>query len=425
MQLPGRIAAAIEVLATMAKSHRPASLVLKDWGQSHRFAGSGDRAAIGNLVYDALRRRASHAFLMDEDSPRAIILSVAVRDWGEDPKALAEAFSSDKFGPADITENERTRLSALPDAEQMPGHIRADLPQWLVPSLQIAFGEDWVQEGMALGQRPSLDMRVNTLKSDRERVQKALQRFSPAHCEFAPHGLRISAGVRDARTSNVQADQSYLKGWFEIQDEGSQLVTNFAQAKPGDQVLDYCAGAGGKSLGMAAAMQNKGQIFAHDADRARLAPIYDRILRAGARNIQTRPPEPGALGNLMGKMDLVLVDAPCTGTGTWRRRPDTKWRLTQEQLNQRVGEQAEILDQAAQYVRPGGRLTYITCSVLPEENGDQIQKFLAAHPDFSADESAPPDALPQRVAVSEGMILLSPQRCATDGFFAANVTKRA
>src|SRR5690606_8191794 len=160
---------------------------------------------------------------------------------------------------------------------------------------------------------------------------------------FAANGLRMFAGGKEARTPNVQSDEGYIKGWFEVQDLGSQAVATLAGARPGEQVLDLCAGGGGKTLAMAAAMGNKGQIFAYDSDRSRLAPIYDRLKRNGVRNVQVRAPEPGALDDLVGKVDRVLIDAPCTGTGTWRRRPDTKWKLTPELLTQRMGEQAAIL----------------------------------------------------------------------------------
>lgn len=423
MQLPGRIAAAIEVLTAMEQSHRPVGLALKDWGQSHRFAGSGDRAAIGNLVYDAVRRRLSHAFHMQDETPRALILSVAVRDWHQDPAVLAASFEQDKFAPDAITRSEMQNLTKPDILETAPAHIRADVPEWLAPSLERAFGDEWSAEGHALTQRPSLDMRVNSLKSSSERVLKSLNRFDPKPSPFAPNGIRIAAGTGNSRTPNVQVDEAFQKGWFEIQDEGSQLVAGFAGVKPGMQVLDFCAGAGGKSLALAAMMENKGQIFAHDSDRSRLAPIYDRIKRAGVRNIQTRQPETNELNNLIGKIDAVLVDAPCTGAGTWRRRPDTKWRLTQDQLNQRLNEQAQILDQAMQYLRPGGRLTYITCSILPEENTDQIESFLSRHPNMVIDPSVEQPSSARAFLTSDNTIMLSPMRSDTDGFFSANVLK--
>ncbi len=431
MQLPGRIAAAIEVLDDVATRHRPVALALKDWGVRHRFAGSGDRAAIGNLVYDALRKRASHAHAMGADTPRALVLAVAVFDWGSDPATLNAGFAADKFGPDAISDAEMARLTAEDPLKGAADHVRADVPEWLAPSLQAAFGDRWIEEARALTERPPLDLRVNRLKADPERVTKALKRFEPQASAIAPMALRMAAGSGNARTPNVQSDEGYLKGWFEIQDQGSQLVAALAGAVPGQQVLDLCAGAGGKTLALAAAMQNKGQIFAYDTDRSRLAPIYDRLKRNGARNVQVRAPEPGALDDLVGKMDRVVVDAPCTGTGTWRRRPDTKWRLTAEQLAARQAEQAEILAGAADYVKPGGQLVYITCSVLPEENSAQIAAFLAARQDFSA---VPASGVwfdrvgreaPEGLYDGPDGVMLTPATTGSDGFFVAILARRA
>src|SRR5690606_34587654 len=217
------------------------------------------------------------------------------------------------------------------------------------------------------------------------------------------------------RTPNVTTDEGYQKGWFEVQDQGSQIVAALAGAREGEQVLDLCAGAGGKTLALAATMGNKGQVFAYDADRSRLAPIYDRLKRNGVRNVQVRAPNPGALDDLAGKMDRVVVDAPCTGTGTWRRRPDTKWKLTPDLLAQRRSEQADILEQALQYLKPGGILAYITCSILPEENDDQIVAFKTARPVQSIEvadawRSALITELPNGLATDAGGLLLSPHR---------------
>ncbi len=430
MQLPGRLAAAIEVLSDLETRHRPASEALRDWGVSHRFAGSGDRAAIGNLVYDALRRRASHAYAMATDTPRALVLSVAVRDWGETPEGLVESFATDRFAPDAITSGELARLSAPDPLADAPDAVRADLPDWIVPLFAEAFGAEAVAEGVGLTARPPVDLRVNRLKSDLARVEKGLKRFAPQRAPIVPDGLRLAPGTRAARTPNVLVDEGYLKGWFEVQDAGSQTVAALAGAVAGTQVLDYCAGAGGKTLALASDMDNHGQIFAHDADRNRLAPIYDRLKRAGVRNVQTRPPDPELLEDLNGHMDLVLVDAPCTGTGTWRRRPDTKWRLSPEQLAVRVGEQAEILDEATKFVRPGGHVAYITCSLLPPENTGTIAGFRSRHPEFvPADHFALwAKAFPDTAAVpglGRDALWLSPARSDTDGFFISVLEKRA
>jgi 16S rRNA (cytosine967-C5)-methyltransferase len=422
MRLPGRLSAAIEVLAAIETRHRPVAEALKDWGQANRFAGAGDRAAIGNLVYDALRKRASHVWAMGANTPRALVLSVAVRDWGETPEGLNDLFAQDSHAPAIIDADEARRLSAPDPLADAPEHVRADLPEWVAPLIS-----DAVAEGRAMASRPPLDLRVNTLKATRERVQKSLARFGPREAAHSPVGLRMPAGFRDARTPNVTTDEGYLKGWFEVQDEGSQCAALLTGAKAGEQVLDLCAGAGGKTLAIGAAMENKGQIFAYDSDRSRLAPIYDRLKRSGVRNVQVRPPNPGALDDLAGHMDRVLVDAPCTGSGTWRRRPDAKWKLTPEQVNARTAEQDSILQEAARFVRVGGNLTYVTCSILPEENDGRVRAFLAAHPAFTLEAM---DALwrgrfPTAPHLTPGGgVALSPHRTDTDGFFVAVLTRR-
>ena len=422
MRLPGRLSAAIAVLTDVETRKRPVSEALKAWGLNNRFAGAGDRAAIGNLVYDALRRRASHAAAMGSDSPRALVLAVAMRDWKEEPAALNESFAADSHAPEALSEEEIARAAgALPG--DTPGWVLADVPEWLAPSLQRVFGDDWIAEGQGMAGRPSLDLRTNSLKATRERVMKSLARFEPKETVISPMGVTMPAGPRDARTPNVTTDEGYLKGWFEVQDQGSQVVSALAGARPGEQVLDLCAGAGGKTLALAAAMMNKGQIFAYDSDRNRLAPIYDRLKRNGARNVQVRAPQPGALDDLVGKMDRVVIDAPCTGTGTWRRRPDTKWKLTPELLAQRVAEQAAILAEGRRYLKPGGTLVYITCSILPEENDDQIAGFLAASPDFAPVkpgelwQAAFGAGLPAGVETSRAGIALTPRLTGTDGFY--------
>ena len=414
---------AMEVLSEVETRHRPVSEALKGWGNNNRIAGARDRAAIGNLVYDALRRRCSHAYAMGEDSARALVLSVIVRDWGENPAALNDMFAADTHAPAPITPDELARLTAIDPLAGALDHVRADVPEWSAGTLARSFGDGWVAEGQAMATRPPLDLRANTLKSSRERVSKSLARFWPEDTAISPLGVRFPAGERDARTPNVQVDEGFLKGWFEVQDQGSQIVSALTGARPGEQVLDLCAGAGGKTLAMAAAMQNKGQIFAYDSDRGRLAPIYDRLKRNGVRNVQVRPPSPGALDDLGGRMDRVVIDAPCTGTGTWRRRPDAKWKLTLEQVAQRVSEQAAILADGLRYVRPGGTLIYITCSILRDENEGQVEAFLGANAGFRPldpvarwADNFPASPAPYASAVG---LTLTPGRTATDGFFIA------
>jgi 16S rRNA (cytosine967-C5)-methyltransferase len=423
MRLPGRIAAAIAVLADIDAHRRPVAEALKAWGLANRFAGAGDRAAIGNLVYDALRRKASHAWAMGSDAPRALVLSVVVREWGEDVVQLNASFSGDRFAPTPVSDDEAARLIAAEPLAAAPDHVRGDVPEWAAPHLAESFGDGWVDEAQALSGRPPLDLRVNTLKSTRDRMLRALDHLHPDETLLLPNGIRFPAGARDSRTPNVQIEEGYLTGGFEVQDFGSQVVAELAGAQPNEQVLDLCAGAGGKTLAMAAAMQNRGQIFAYDSDRARLAPIYDRLKRNGVRNVQVRPPKPGALDDLLGRLDRVVIDAPCTGSGTWRRQPTAKWKLTPEQLAQRVEEQRLILADGARFLKPGGHLVYITCSVLPEENQRQAAAFLAANPAFTA--LAANTLWMSHFAGSrmrarfspEGGVAVTPHTSGTDGFY--------
>jgi 16S rRNA (cytosine967-C5)-methyltransferase len=429
MRLGGRLSAAIEVLDDMEARHRPAAEALKDWGLSHRFAGAGDRAAIGNIVYDALRRKRSAAWLLGADTSRALALGALVLEWGLSPDEIAGQLEGDRFAPAPLDEAERAALAER-DLEDAPDTVRADCPDWCVPHLEEAFGPDWVKEAAALATRPPLDLRVNTLAATREKVLAELSSTGAAIAPLASHGIRIAPIEGSGRHPNVQAEPAFRKGWFEVQDEGSQLAAELAGAAPGQQVLDYCAGAGGKTLAMAAAMGNRGQLFAFDAGKQRLAPIFDRLKRAGTRNVQAFA-DHARLEALHGQCDLVLVDAPCTGSGTWRRRPDAKWRLTDRQLDLRRTEQSEILDKAARFVKPGGRLAYVTCSVFPVENGDRVSAFLEANGDFSAEDHAAAwsglfaqNEAKARVDASGG-ILLTPARSGTDGFFVALMRRTA
>ncbi len=427
MRLGGRLAGAIEVLADIEARRRPVADALKDWGLAHRFAGSGDRAAIGNIVYDALRMKLSHAWLMDDDSATALGYAVMLRQWGKTPEQLAQEFDGDKFAPPPVSEDciNALKSRSLADA---PLYIQGDIPDWVQPSLEAAFADDWLRQAKALNERPTLDLRANTLKANRDKVLKALEETGAVATRIARQGIRIPAGEGPSRLPNVTAELSFQKGWFEVQDEGSQIVADLAGATEGEQILDYCAGGGGKTLAMAASMNNKGQVHAFDADRKRLAPIIERLKRAGTRNVQVHD-RPAGLNAFRDKFDRVLVDAPCTGTGTWRRRPDTKWRITQRNLEERVGQQAQALDQAKAFVRPGGELLYVTCSVLPEENERQVRRFCAENPEFSITSALDrwtktfgPTVTKPHSADGE-TVTLTPATTDTDGFFFCAMTR--
>jgi 16S rRNA (cytosine967-C5)-methyltransferase len=428
MRLGGRLAGAIDVLADIDNRKRPVADALKDWGLSHRFAGSGDRAAIGNIVYDALRMRLSHAWLMDDDSPAALAYAVLIRQWHITSEALKAEFTDDRFAPPALTEANILALTSR-NLDDAPLHVQGDIPEWIQPSLEANFGEDWLAEAKALAGRPTLDLRANTLKASRDKVVKALERSGAKASHIARNGIRIAAGEGASRLPNVTAELSFQKGWFEVQDEGSQIVSDLVQPGEHDQVLDYCAGGGGKTLAMAAAMHNKGQIHAYDADRKRLAPIIERLRRAGTRNVQVHD-DPRQLDALKSKLNAVLVDAPCTGTGTWRRRPDTKWRLTPRNLDERISQQQDALTEAAAFVKPGGALLYVTCSILPEENDRQAVRFCADNPDFSIfsvvdswESLFGKDSSRPRITET-GTVTLTPASTDTDGFFFCRMQRK-
>jgi len=420
-----RLSAAIEVFADIEARRRPAADALKDWGLAHRFAGSGDRAAIAGLVYDALRRKSSSAWLMGEATPRAVLIGMLRRERGFDVAAIAALCNGARYAPAPLTDAEKAALGG-DSLSGAPAYVAGDYPDWLDPCLARAFGEERAAEGAALASRAPLDLRVNTLAAARDAVLPKLAHLNAEPTRWSPIGLRIRLAA-DAKSPAIHAEPPFRKGEIEIQDEGSQLAALLAGAKPGEQVIDLCAGAGGKTLALAAAMENHGQIYATDTDKRRLVPIHERIARAGARNIQVRTPRGSAntLEDLTSRADLVLIDAPCTGTGTWRRNPDAKWRIRPGALAERIKEQAAALGRAAALVKPGGRIAYITCSVLAEENGEQVRAFAGRHPDFSVEKPANViNTLGERaylfgraVLISDEGLLMTPRRTDTDGFF--------
>ena len=425
MKLGGRIQAAIEVLEDVHKQHTPTTSALRDWGKAHRFAGSKDRAAIGGMVFDALRRKSSTAWRMNDDSARALVLGTLVWEWGESVKSLGEAFKDDVHSPAPLTPDEVKHLGGALDLEGAPDWVRADIPEWVWPSFENNYGENAIDEGLALLARPPLDLRVNTLKTTQEKALAALTAVGAQKSVLAPNGLRIAAGTDFHRLPNIQAEPAFLTGGVEIQDEGSQLVSMLAEAKPGEQILDYCAGGGGKSLALSAAMNGEGTVYAYDIDKRRLAPIYQRAMRAGADNIEVCQPPIGTLDKLKGKMDRVLIDAPCSGSGTWRRKPDAKWRLSLDTLELRMRQQKEVLEQAKAYVKPGGLLIYVTCSMFAEENEGQIYGFLEENSDYTLlsagetwEEKVGTDK-PKPWSEDGCTLTLTPASTNTDGFFFA------
>jgi 16S rRNA (cytosine967-C5)-methyltransferase len=426
-----RLSAAIELIDTIDAQRVPAAKALKEWGTAHRYAGSGDRAAVAGLIWDVLRRRSSSAFLMDADTPRARVLGMLKLERDMDTEAIAALCDGSRFAPGQLTEAERAALSSR-TLDGAPPHIAGDYPEWLDAPLAAVFGDDRVAEATAMASRAPLDLRVNTLKARREKVLASLKHLGAGPTPWSPIGLRIALGA-DARNPGIHAEEDFIKGAVEVQDEGSQLAAMLSAAKPGEQVIDLCAGAGGKTLALAAMMQGKGRLIATDHDKRQLAPIYERLSRAGVHNAEIRAPKGDAdpLADIKASADLVLIDAPCTGTGTWRRNPDAKWRMRPGALEVRLKDQAEVLDRAAGMVKPGGRIAYVTCSVLPGENNEQVRAFLTRHPEFKV---VPPhetasvlwdkaeDFEKAALQSPEGW-LMTPRRTGTDAFFVSVLRK--
>jgi len=400
-----------------------------DWGRSHRFAGSGDRSAIGTLVYDALRSRGSSAHFMGSAEPRALVLG-GLREQGIFIADIAALCDGGQHAPAPLTADESRRLEHA-DTEGTAPWVRGNFPQWLAPSLERAFGPRMVSETRAMARRAPVDIRVNTLKSNRDEVLAALSQFGASATPLSPIGARVPPPGSAARQPHLESEAAHGKGWFEVQDEGSQLVAALAGAKPGMTVLDLCAGAGGKTLALAAHMNNTGKLYAYDADKKQIRPIFERITRAGASVIEVLDGGDEAALLAHGPIfDIVFADAPCTGSGTWRRRPDAKWRMKPPHLADRLRDQAKVLATAASLVKPGGTLVYVTCSILPEENGDQIAAFLASHPGFTHVPYAEawaahlPGTPPTSADAGTNGLLLTPLSHGTDGFYVALLTRK-
>lgn len=436
MKTPGRLAAAIEILADFDARRVPLKTALADWARGARYAGAKDRAWISGLCLDALRRKNSLGFAMGDDSPRALVLAAMRFLWKTPLEALAEMAGEDPHGPGALTEEEREKLSGEVQREgDAPPHIAGDFPEWLTAHMARAFGDKAADEGAALAERADVDLRLNTLKTAPEKALAALASVNGQALPILTTAARVAAPDPSERAPGVTVIPAFNKGWVEVQDLGSQIAAAAAGGIKGAQVLDYCAGGGGKTLALAALMENTGQLYAYDKDARRMKPLYHRAKRAGVRNLQVRNPAGGEkLDDLEGKMDVVFVDAPCTGSGTWRRRPDTKWRLTPQQLERRKSEQDEVLEQAARFLKLGGQLVYVTCSVFIEEGDDRIDAFLENHAEFeqtnALDQIAASGLLTDQgravleVCVTKGGALrLTPARAGCDGFFVATIKR--
>lgn len=428
MNPAGRIAAAIELLTAIETGGMPADRVTDGYFRARRFAGSKDRAEITERVYGILRRRGEYAWRLGQErpAPRALALAALVRQDKLDEAQIDALFAGGRFGPEPLNAAERELVRGLREhGETMPDWVRGNFPAWLEPELRRRFGHELVPEMAAQQGRAPVDLRVNTLKATRDQVLEALAKdeIEAAPGIFAPHSVRLGGRAR------IAGHRVLSDGWVEVQDEGSQVVAALVEARPGQWVLDLCAGAGGKTLALAAAMQNRGQVHALDVDKHRLAGLTPRLRRSGADNVQPRALDTlddRWLGKHRGRFDRVLLDVPCSGTGTWRRDPDQRQRINADRLGRYNVTQDKLLERAAPLVKPGGRLIYATCSLLPCEDEDRVDGFLATHPEFARLPVGQvwPMALGGECPVAGPDLLLTPRRHATDGFYAAILERR-
>ncbi len=445
MKPQARISATIDILDKTAASKIPMDSVTGDYMRFRRYIGSKDRADIAQRVYGIVRAHARLGWHLNktghEDNPRARAIAYLALAEGANAKRIIDLFDGSKYASAPLSEPEQKLAQALEGQElessDMPAAVAVECPPQYKERLREKFGADFEEEMRAMIAPAPLDIRVNTFLAERGKVAEYLKAagVETDPTPFSPWGLRARGKAYLAKT------KAFAKGWVEIQDEGSQMVALVCDAKPGMQVLDYCAGAGGKTLALAAAMQRKGRIVAMDTDERRLEKGRERFRKAQISDII----EVRALSDERHRkwlrrqketFDVVLCDVPCSGTGTWRRNPDMKWNEYGPGLAELGTVQAEILERVAGTVRPGGKLVYATCSLLPEENENRVQAFLAVHPEF---EILPvSDVIPAKAGIlrsedekdsglrrndDRGFMNLTPCRHGTDGFFAAVLVK--
>ena len=444
MQSAARIQAAIEMMEHIqsvwgADRRAPVDALFADYFRARRYIGSKDRGAISDLVYFVLRHGATiewHIEQSDRKTTPRLAVMVALLFYASTDhvpysrEQIIDLFSGAHYAPTPLTEPEHKLLTRCEAREFMPLNMppaaRYNYPDWMESRLKESFGAELPMAMEALNQQAPIDLRANLLKCrDRADLILALDKdgYFGVPTTLSPVGVRLKKRLAAFNT------QAFKDGMYEVQDEGSQIAALLVAAKPGQKVIDFCAGAGGKTLAIAATMQNKGRILAWDTSEKRLGQMTKRLARAGVSNVQAHVLSSEAdpyLKRHVGTADWVLVDAPCSGSGTWRRNPDLKWRFSPEDLQELRGIQSRILKQAARLVKPGGRLVYVTCSIFMDENFHQVKQFLGGNPNFRVEA---PDKLWNNLLVArdgvDASIVLSPHKDGTDGFFAAVLVKDA
>ncbi len=422
-----RIQSSIEILERMQNSKIPMDNNIRDYLHHKRYIGSKDRKVIVELPYNVVRAHARLGWWLDkvglEDSPRSRVIAYLMLD-GLSCHDLKIRFVDEKYCPGELSEAELKAIQKLENQtlthDDMQASVKCECPDWARERLETLYGDEFEAQLKAMLDPAPLDLRVNTIKIDVEQTQNSLKKddVETVRTTYSPYGLRTLG------KPYMSATKAFHKGFVEIQDEGSQLIAYICDVKPGMRVLDYCAGGGGKTLGLAAQMGGKGIIFATDNDSRRLEKGRRRYKKADVHNIEVRSLEDEKnrkwLRRQKDAMDVVLVDAPCSSSGTWRRNPDLRWNQYGPSLDEIKLSQAEILERVADKVKVGGRLVYATCSLFVEENEGQIEAFLANHPEY---QLLPiPEIWPQKATpcpVQGSYLRLTPKDHQTDGFFTA------
>ena len=427
-----RLAAAVELLDAIGAAPTPAEQHVSAYFRARRYAGSKDRRWVTEFVYRALRRQGElDAVALEiglEPSPRLRCLLSLILFEDVVPDALGTGWFGGPHGLDELTATEEAALAnaAGVDLANLPLAARGNFPDWLADKITAQYGEMAEAVMQAYGDRAPVTLRVNAQKGNRSDIQYFLKNegIDVTPTQFSPDGLIIEGRLNHSRHPLLE------NGRIELQDEAAQISARLADARPGMTVVDFCAGSGGKSLAMAAQMDYAGKIYAFDVEERRMRDIGIRAKRAGVSLI-----EPLAINGddrddqlfapLVGRMDRVFVDAPCSGSGTWRRQPDMKWKLTEERLAELVALQADILARAEPLVAPGGRLIYATCSILKEENEAQIEAFLSSHPEFSLCPVGDIwDAAGVQGGYEQRFLTLTPADFGTDGFFTAVLERK-
>lgn len=419
MKPSARIQSAIDVLDKIEEARIPMDNVLRDYMKYRRYIGSKDRKAVVELVYNIIRATARlrwwFEFIGAEKTSRLLVAAYLLLD-GQSLTQVAQYFNDEKHAPSLLTDDERAILEKLDgqtlEHKDMPEDVLGECPPWAYERLKELWGDEFLPQMLAMQVPAALDLRVNTIKATVEKAQATLEAdgIKTEKTKYSPVGLRALG------KPYLSVSKAFHKGLVEIQDEGSQLIAELCGVEPGMRVLDYCAGSGGKTLALAARMEGRGIIYAMDNDSRRLEKGRKRYKKAGVHNVEVRSLEEEKnrkwLRRQKGTMDVVLVDAPCSSSGTWRRNPDLRWNQYGPSIDEIKEMQADILTRVADKVKPGGKLVYATCSLFREENEDQIERFMQDHPQFELQ------------TLDEGWLKadymrLAPKDYGTDGFFTA------